>query len=354
MSVRIIAFTTKGCSLAVRIRDHLASAGLECIAERKGAKTSSEQLNEVEEGLKEWVGERFSDREDMVFIGATGIAVRCIAPYVKGKTEDPAVLVIDEKGRFIIPLLSGHIGGANDLAFKISDLIGGTVVVTTATDINEVFAVDVFAKDNDLVIEDMALAKDVSAAILSGEKVGFSSDIPFSGELPKGLIPSESGPLGIWVARPGKVSQYDRTLFLRPRPFCVGIGCRRGTPMDMIEKAVLEVLRRNRMSIDEVHLMASIDLKVNEEGLILFSESKGIPFVTYSKDELESVADPDMVESDFVMEVTGVGNVSQRAAALAADGPVIQPKVAIDGVTVSIAARRQVLRFRDFRNDYHD
>ena len=354
MSVRIIAFTVEGCRLAARIMDGLSAAGMECQAERKGAKSSTEQISEIDVDLKEWVRQRFSDQDDVIFIGATGIAVRCIAPHIKGKTQDPAVLVIDERGRFIIPLLSGHIGGANDLAYRISGLVGGAVVITTATDINQVFAVDVFAKDNSLLIEDMSIAKEVSAALLAGESVGFSSELPFSGELPPGLVHSEEGPLGISVSRPRTVSKYQRALFLRPRGYCLGIGCRRGTSQERIEGAVNEVLQRNGMGIDEVFCIASIDLKADEEGLIRFSESKGIPFVTYTKDELESVYHSDMVESDFVMGVTGVGNVSQRAAVLAAGGPVIQPKVVVDGLTVSIAARPQVLKFRDYGKDHND
>lgn len=354
MAIRIIAFTSKGCHLAARLESSLSDTGVDCIAERKGADSPTEYLPKINGSLKEWVGKRFDAGDDLIFIGATGIAVRSISPYLKDKTKDPAVLVIDEGGRFIIPLISGHIGGANDLAAKVSELIGGIQVITTATDINSVFAVDVFAKDNDLIIEDMTLAKEVSAALLSGGMVCFNSDLPFSGKLPSQLELCNEGELGISITRTGSPKPYLKTLFLRPRPYCVGIGCRRGTSAEVIEKALFKVLDRNGIALAEVHSIASIDLKADEQGIIDFTNQYGIPFKTFSKDELLSVDDKGLEESGFVKSVTGVGNVSQRAALLVADGPVVQPKAVVDGVTVSIAVRRQNLFFRSFGVDDYE
>ena len=138
--------------------------------------------------LKEWARRRFEDCEAVVFIGACGIAVRGIAPYVKSKKTDPAVLVIDECGMFVISLLSGHLGGANALAREAADFLGAQAVVTTATDLHDRFAVDVFAKRNGCEIFPMTAAKAFSAALLAGEPVGFYSDFPWEGELPAGLV----------------------------------------------------------------------------------------------------------------------------------------------------------------------
>ena len=133
--------------------------------------------------LKNGQEEDFEDCDAIVFIGACGIAVRSIAPFVKSKKIDPAVVVVDEQGQFAISLLSGHIGGANELTEEIAEILRAQSVITTATDLNDKFAVDVFAKKNGCFISDMELAKEISAALLAGKEVGFASDFPWIGEI---------------------------------------------------------------------------------------------------------------------------------------------------------------------------
>ncbi len=140
------------------------------------------------ESTKEWAGKQFESADGIIFIGATGIAVRSIAPYVASKKTDPAVLVTDECGKFVISLLSGHLGGANELALQAAEALHAVPIVTTATDLEGKFAVDVFAKKNNCHIFRMKEAKEVSAALLAGEKVGFYSEFPWEGELPDGLV----------------------------------------------------------------------------------------------------------------------------------------------------------------------
>ncbi len=135
-----------------------------------------------------WTGEQFENADSIIFIGAAGIAVRSIAPFIQSKKKDPAVLVVDEWGKFVISLLSGHLGGANELACLAADILQAIPVVTTATDLEGKFAVDVFAKKNNCHIFRMKEAKEVSAALLAGEKVGFFSEFPCEGELPDGLV----------------------------------------------------------------------------------------------------------------------------------------------------------------------
>ncbi len=142
--------------------------------------------------LKQVVKEAFQEKEAILFVGAAGIAVRLIAPWVQDKLKDPAVLVIDEQGRYAIPILSGHVGGCNELAETAAQILGAEPVITTATDLRQAFAVDVFAAENELVISDRELAKQISAAELRGEKIGFFSDYPVDG-----IVPAEITP-GVW------------------------------------------------------------------------------------------------------------------------------------------------------------
>lgn len=193
MEIKIISFSAKGCSKAAEI-----AKGLEAMDSLYSCENFSPQryiaddrTAALSESLDTWTAKNFACSDALIFVGAAGIAVRAIAPQVKQKTEDPAVVVVDELGRYAISLLSGHLGGANLLARAVAGVIRAEAVITTATDINERFSVDTFAKDNGLYIEDMKLAKEISAAVLRDEKIGFISDAKVRGNMPDCLIRCE-------------------------------------------------------------------------------------------------------------------------------------------------------------------
>ena len=158
MKVSIISFTDKGKTLAGRIARKLRDDDYEATAYYK-------------KPLYEWTEKQFTRKNAIIFVGAAGIAVRAIAPWVKDKLSDPPVLVVDELGQYVIPILSGHIGGANELAKEVSQMINATPVITTATDINMKFAIDVFAKKNNFVIANREGIAAVSSKQLSGEMI---------------------------------------------------------------------------------------------------------------------------------------------------------------------------------------
>ena len=290
----------------------------------------------------DWAGKAFAEADALVFCCASGIAVRAIAPHVKDKRTDPAVLVLDEGGTFVIPLLSGHLGGANALAEALAKQLGATPVLTTATDVNGLFAVDVFAKANDLHIEDMALAKAVSAALLAGEKVGFRSDLPVEGALPAGLTEGKAD-LGILVSAADE-RPFPRTLWLIPRRYVAGLGCRRGKSEEELEVFLMENLARCGVGIHELKALASIDLKKDEPGLLALADKLGLPLLTYSAEALQNVPG-DFTPSAFVQEVTGVDSVCKRAAVLASGGMLVVQKVAKDGMTFALAKKEEAIRF---------
>ena len=310
------------------------------------------RIKTVRGRLSEWMAEAVQDADAFVFVGAAGIAIRAIAPYVADKTKDPALVVIDEKGQFVIPLLSGHIGGANELAVRLAAELGAQPVLTTATDVRGLFAVDVFATKNNLWISDMKLAKLVSARLVRGEKVGFHSDVPVEGTLPAELVETVSTVDGDALADREEtadvgsevgivVSAYEKQVFaeqllLVPRCLTVGIGCKRETPKEKILTAVQEVFANAGLSVQAICRIASIDLKKDEEGLIAAALEFGVPFETFSAEALAGV-EGDFSESSFVKGVTGVDNVCERAAVLASGGALIVRKTAKDGVTVAVA-----------------
>ena len=329
---RIICFTEKGYELGSRLTGILDGSTLY-------AKTRTDLDVEKVASMDRWVKDSFESCDCMVFIGATGIAVRHIAPYLKDKTTDPAVICIDELGINVIPLVSGHIGGANALAKRIAMAIDGNAVITTATDINGLFAVDTFATRNDLAISSMGLAKAVSSRVLSSKSVGICSDFGLD-DVPSELTPCKKGEFGICISGTSK-AVFDRTLVLTPKCHVLGIGCRRGIEKWRIDVLVQNTLTESMIPINSIASIASIDLKSNEAGLLEFAEDNGIPIGFFSSEELNSLDDVGFSKSEMVKGVTGVDCVCERSAVLASDGgDLIVKKRAKDGVTLSIARRR--------------
>ena len=185
-----------------------------------------------------WTEENFGEREALVFVGAVGIAVRTIAPYIRNKAQDPAVVCVDETGRWAIPILSGHLGGANALARKIAGITGGEAVITTATDLNGVFAVDLWAKRQGLSVLQPDRIRAVSAKLLSGEEIMVECAWPVAGNAPEQVREAPDGDVLVSCRNTGTPA-----LQLVPRILSLGIGCRRGTDAETL-KTTLNGMRK--------------------------------------------------------------------------------------------------------------
>ena len=344
MKISIVSFTNRGAKLAFDINE-LMKIDNDSIAYSIEKFAKNNGVNPIEPGLKEWTKEHFSKDDALIFIGATGIAVRSIAPYVKSKTTDPAVIGIDEGGNFVISLLSGHIGGSNELSKIIADKIGARPVITTATDVNNTFAVDVFATKNKLYIDSMKYAKEIASAVLQKFEVGFFSDFSVTGIIPDAICRKPDGKLGIHVTLNDKSAPYEHTLHLIPRVVTLGVGCRKGKDFETINRHILDALDKNNISIKAIEKVATIDLKKEEAGLIKFCKDNNIEFMCYSAEELKTVKG-EFNNSEFVKSVTGVDNVCERSAILGSNnGRIIQEKLSGDGVTVAIAIREWSVKF---------
>ena len=338
MKAIVFAFTRRGKATALRVRDALGDCEVEL---RAPEKQSDDAFDAYVGSLPEYTGTVF-DRDALVFIGATGIAVRAIAPHVASKRSDPAVICVDERAQYVIPLLSGHIGGANRLARRLAEALGAMPVVTTATDVNGKFSVDTWATERGLAITSMALAKRVSAEILT-QNIPIWSPKGYRGErLPDGLVWDDRGELGICVSvRDDK--PFQDTLLLVPRALRVGIGCRRGTDEAAIEALIGKVFEENHLRTEAVAGAASIDVKRDEAGLNAFCRTRGWPISFYSAQRLNEVPGQ-FTGSAFVARTVGVDNVCERAA-LASGGALIVPKTAMDGVTVAVAEMEWGIEF---------
>ena len=260
----------------------------------------------------------------IIFVGATGIAVRAIAPFICGKAVDPAVLVIDEAGRYVISLLSGHLGGANALARTAASLIEAEPIITTATDAESAFAVDTFAKENGFLLTDLRKAKEVSAKVLRGEKLRIYSDIPMERLVQRParheaeLVPAqEIDRADIVISYRTKLLNQATGLRLIAKRVHVGLGARKGVTQAEVAAAVATCLEDAGIDPRAVVALASIDLKKQEAGILAYSYESGVPFVTYTAEELRTVEGA-FAGSSFVQSVTGVANVCERAAAYAA------------------------------------
>ena len=267
----------------------------------------------------------------IIFIGAAGIAVRAIAPYVRRKDTDPAVICIDEAARFVIPLLSGHIGGANAYAKTLADKLGARAVITTATDINGVFAVDTWAVNNGYSIYDINMIKHISSTLLSGGTVGLVSDFTICGDLPAGIEYGAGYECGICISDSVK-KPFARTLNLIPKRYVIGVGSRRGAD----GTGLSELFRNTGINKAAVAAVATIDIKKDEEAILALSRELGAELRLYTVNELNNVRG-EFAASEFVRDITGTDNVCERAAA-ASGGKIVIHKTKGRGVTMAVAA----------------
>lgn len=329
MKIELIAFSEKGFLLAQKIGH---------ILEPDNAVSASRCGLGAEFSLAEWTGMHFDCADALIFVGAAGICVRAISPYVKSKITDPAIIVVDECATFSIPILSGHIGGANLLAKSIAKAIGATAVITTATDCNNLFAVDSYAVQSGFKIENTGQIKNVSAKIISGNKARISSDFQIDGDLPSELEKGCDADCDIKIS-----TKCCDKLLLVPPILTLGIGCKRGTSAAAIEAEFSHLLDVEKLVRGAFYCACSIDLKKDEQGLIEFCKANKLKIKFFTAQELMSVCG-DFEPSQFVLNVTGADNVCERAAAHNG-GKIIVKRQANNGITLAVAIDDFVVKF---------
>jgi len=333
MSVGIIAFSERGMSLGERIQSYFTETDQAASLTRC-----------LDGGLEGWTDEHFGQDSGLIFIGSCGIAVRAIAPFISSKTSDPAVVVIDELATYAVSLLSGHLGGANELAAELANLTGAMPVVTTATDRNSIFAVDVWAKKQGLFIANPERIKSVSVRLLAGETVGLKSLFPIEGCFPDGISLTDSG---YQVLITYKTNGKADALRLVPRVITLGIGCRKDTDVSTIENAYALMLAKASCLPAAVSRVCSIDMKADEPGILEFCSHHQLPYETFSAEELQKVPGT-FTSSAFVHSVAGVSNVCERSAVLGSkDGKLLSGKNAGFGVTMALAISPYTVQFSE-------
>lgn len=336
MRCAVISLTEAGRQLSCRVAELLPGTERYCFYKHTDA--GAESFTD----LSALTGALFARCDAILFIGACGIAVRMIAPHLRSKASDPAVLVLDAQGKYVISLLSGHIGGANALAGRLADALGAQAVITTATDIGGVFSPDSFAVENDLLVADLAAAKEIAAAALSGEPIGLVSDYPYQ-NLPPELTEDTRTRTGLYIGT-REILPFPVTLRLVPKNLVLGIGCKRGTAADAISRAVDAALASAKLPAERIRTVSTIDRKADEPGLLTFCESRRFPLVTYTAQELMQTAG-DFTPSAFVQNITGADNVCERSAVRCSGGTLLVRKTAVNGVTCAVAEQPVTLDF---------
>ncbi|MBP1925063.1 cobalt-precorrin 5A hydrolase [Sedimentibacter acidaminivorans] len=311
MNIDIYAFSSNGAKLCDKIIEGLKEPDLTAYVPEKYVNSACNVVIR-QENLYKSTEKSFKDKNCIVFVGAVGIAVRAIAPFVRSKKTDPAVICVDEKGLNVISLLSGHIGGANQLARKIAEITGGDPIITTATDINGKFAVDEWANNKSMHILSLKSARDIAADILENKKIGLCCDFNIKGEIPEEIDINEKE-IGVCVSLDSNKKPFKNTLNLIPKIISIGVGCRKGTPCNTIYNAIKDILSENEISHFAINSINSIDLKKEEEGILKTSKIFKVPFYTYTKEELNDL-EGKFSNSDFVKSIAGVDSVCERAS----------------------------------------
>ena len=335
--------------LGKKLRESLAGSELYVSSRYAGQAGKERAIFEPGE-LKELLASLWDKVDGFVLIMATGIVVRMIAPLLESKQTDPAVVTMDDAGRFAISLTSGHLGGANELAERCAFISGARAVITTATDVNNLPSFDMLAREQGWVIDDISRIKILNSLLLDDEEIAVvdpggqtrcwfhgHGKLSFYDTFAEALDSRARGFLFVTNRQLPPRTQPDNLLILRPRNLVLGIGCNRGTPADEIDEFVTAHLKRIFVSLKSVRCIATAAAKRDETGLIEYAGRYEIPLEFYESDELNSVACPSP-PSEHARAAIGAVGVAEPAALLASgSGRLMLQKVKSVNVTLAVA-----------------
>jgi cobalt-precorrin 5A hydrolase len=345
MQTAIIAITENGARLGATLKSGIPGSTLHVID-----KHATAEALPFAGPLQPLVARLWPECCGFIFIMAAGIVVRTVAPLLQAKDRDPAVVVVDDAGRYAVSLLSGHIGGANELATRCAALIGATPVITTATDANDLPSFDMLAKEQGWAIDDLSRVKVLNAMLLEGKRIAVvdhddavrsfcagRGNLSFFDDLSSAVMSDAAGHLVVTNRILPADCDLAATLVLRPRNLCLGIGCNRGTSAEEIESFVMKNLRQLSLSLKSVGCIATAKAKGDETGLLAFASKCGVPLRVFESRELNEVEVPSP-SSAHAFAAIGAKGVAEPAALLASDGGRLLLKKVKDGnVTLAVA-----------------
>lgn len=348
----IVALTPRGARLARALRVHLGNADLFFPHRLRNDETNDAIYFHYP--VSSLMPRLFSEYGRLVFICALGLVVRLISPWIREKSVDPAVVVVDERGWNAISLLSGHAAGANQLVLDIAELIGANPVITTASDLNGIPALDEICRRKGWKMVNPHLWAPIAAALLEGEKVFVCCDgYPLQDELEGifpgflfisledlGSLPEDSWKVIITDRQAPESLSPEKTLLIRPRRLVAGLGFHRGTSPDTLQECLEKALEREGLSIQGIGALATIDTRTKEKGIRELSKRLGAELRAYTASELSSIVTPSST-SEMVRKWTGTPGVCEQAAlAAAGGGRLLVRKTRFREVTVAVAEKR--------------
>ena len=298
MKIGILAITEGGKRLAAEL----------------AAKMPASQVLPQEGGVAHALADYWQEVDGFVCIMATGIVVRGIAPLLQGKEHDPCVVVVDELGRHAVSLLSGHLGGGNDLAYAVATLLGGEAVITTASDTLGLVALDLWARRQNLICENKEGLTQASARLVNNGQLVIYSEVAVV-SLPLGLV-AVAGPEQADIVVTPRLGEYGSSAVFRPKNLVVGVGCNRGASIGEIRQACEELFAEQDLSLLSIRNFASIDLKQDEAGLVAFAAERGLRIEFFNKDALNRVEN--IAVSEAALHHVGAIGVAEPAALLSA------------------------------------
>jgi len=371
-TLQILIFTQHALALARRIIESLeGSATILAPAKAFDGQSSAAGIELYDEPAAQRVSALFAAGQPLIAVASVGLMVRLVAGCVRSKMTDPPVVVVDEAGRFVIPVLSGHLGGANALAERLAAHLGAVAVVTTATEALGTLPIDRLAAEAGWRLENIDDVKAVSRGLIHGEPVvvvqecGDTAWRQAFGPLPEALAlferwddvvseadtrPSRRYAAGLLISDrciPPEALQAVAPSWAtcRPPSLVVGVGAEKDVPATELQAAVQHVLQVNRLAMDSVSMIATLDRKASEEGFRTWLAQQGWPVVTYTAEQLsqvQGIPNP----SDIVALAVGTPGVCEPAALLASgSAALLVPKQKCGRVTVALA--RQVVRQED-------
>ncbi|MGP1410695.1 MAG: cobalt-precorrin 5A hydrolase [Peptoanaerobacter stomatis] len=364
----IISLTEKSIQAAYKLSDIFENADVYIMEKHREKQKSGKAI--FYQKLDVLIDEIFEKYKAIIFIMATGIVIRHIARHIKDKTVDPAIIVCDEKLTFAISLLSGHIGGANEICRYIGEKTGAFPVITTATDINDKGALDNIAlrlkayKDEDrelykninymlanddkvYLLSDVSLPEDVDLRgftlinykkIKSADNLCIKNDIDFEKNKfeENGIYKKNEFIIHITYRKKTGLEYLQNYAKITPKCIYIGIGCKKNTPYDIIKHTLMKYLFDNNIDMTSIAKIGSIDIKRNEQGIINLAEKLGIEFITFTSDEIiSSRYYNDIPKNDFVKSITGVDSVSLSCAKILSEDNIIAENFKGNGITLS-------------------
>jgi len=338
MKIAIVSLTKGGYKLALKLSKNYKNSEI-----FSKYNEDDENANIILENFKEIVNDIFSRFDFLIFIMSTGIVVRMIAPLLKSKVSDPGIIVIDENGNNVISLLSGHLGGANEMTIEISKFLGSNPVITTASDVKGKIAVDVFAKKNNLFIKSMKDAKKIASIMVNDGKIIFKADesVKFKENFTtknKYLFDEAISAEGYVLITNRTVLDLDMpSLVLIPKNIVLGIGCRRGISFEKLKLSVEKVFEEFNLDCRSLKHIATVDIKRDEEGIKKLSEFLETPLRIVDRNDIRKVENNYEI-SEFVKKQIGVGAVCEPCAELSSNEPgrFLLRKKSYDGITIAV------------------